>query len=153
MTLLGRVRDMREGRVAFASDLEASLRIGDQAFEDFTRTADDYVALRGIEAPAAEADARLGPALAAPETVGEIDLRAARITSVIWATGYARDFGWVELPIFDDLGEPIHRRGVTAAPGVYMLGLPWLHKLKSSFLYGVGEDAEFLAERISREGR
>lgn len=65
------------------------------------------------------------------------------------ATGYTLNFGWVELPIRDARGVPEHRRGVTGMPGVYFLGLPWLHKRKSSFLGGVGEDAEFLAERIA----
>ncbi len=51
----------------------------------------------------------------------------------IWATGYSLDFGWVGLPIFDGRGEPIHRRGVTAAPGIYFLGLRWLHTAKSQF--------------------
>ena len=151
MTLLGHVRDMREGRVAFAPDLEDSLRIGDQAFDDFTRAADDYVSSEGIEAPLAQSQAMPHPTMATLEMVGEIDVHATKITSVIWATGYTADFGWVELPIFDNQGEPIHRRGVTSAPGIYLLGLAWLHKAKSSFLYGVGEDAEFLAERISHE--
>ena len=53
------------------------------------------------------------------------------------------------LPALDDAGEPVHRRGVTACAGLYFLGLPWLHKLKSSVLCGVGEDAQHLAERIA----
>jgi putative flavoprotein involved in K+ transport len=60
------------------------------------------------------------------------------------------DLHWVRLPIFDEVGEPIHRSGVTPAPGVYLLGLSWLRKQKSSFLFGVGEDAEYLAERIAQ---
>jgi putative flavoprotein involved in K+ transport len=85
---------------------------------------------------------------AAQELVTEIDIRAANVRSVVWATGYVLDFRWVELPIFDQRREPIQRRGVTSAPGIYFLGLTWMHKVKSSFLYGVGEDAEHLAERI-----
>jgi putative flavoprotein involved in K+ transport len=83
--------------------------------------------------------------------VPEIDVRAAGISSVIWATGYTTDFGWVELPLFDDRGEPARSRGVTGARGVYFLGLSWLHKLKSSILCGVGEDAAYLAERIAED--
>ena len=67
---------------------------------------------------------------------------------MIWATGYQLDFRWIELPILDARGEPLQCRGVTSAPGIYFLGLAWMHKVKSSFLYGVGEDAEYLAERI-----
>jgi putative flavoprotein involved in K+ transport len=150
MTLLGKVRDVCDGRVALASDLEGSLRVGDQTFDDFKLAVDSYVRKSGIEAPPAQDKAGSDPVITA-ESIGEIDVRVAKISSVIWATGYALDFGWVELPIFDALGQPVHRRGVTAAPGTYLLGLAWLHKPKSSFLYGVGEDAEYLAERISYE--
>ncbi len=77
---------------------------------------------------------------------------AARITSVIWATGYEFDFGWVQLPVFDSRGAPAQYRGATALPGLYFLGLPWMHKPKSSFLYGAGEDAAYIASRIA-DGR
>jgi len=68
---------------------------------------------------------------------------------VIWATGFRRDFAWIRLPVLDERGEPIHRRGVTSCPGLYFLGLPWLHTLKSSVLCGVGRDADHLAECIA----
>ena len=68
---------------------------------------------------------------------------------MIWATGFRRDFGWIVLPVLDDRGESIHRRGVTGWPGLYFLGLPWLHTLKSSVLCGAGRDAEYLAERVA----
>jgi putative flavoprotein involved in K+ transport len=89
------------------------------------------------------------------DVLNEVDTEAAGIRSVILATGYLLDLSWVELPIFVAAGEPAHRDGVTPAPGIYLLGLPWLRKLKSSFLFGVAEDAEYLAacRRGPREGR
>ena len=148
MTLLGHVRSAGGGRIALDPDLEQNLALGDSHFADFTREVDDYVQRSGIDAPPAEGEARATAASVPPQAVDELDLRAAAVGSVIWATGYSLDFGWVELPIFDRLGDPAHRRGVTAAPGVYLLGLAWLAKQKSSFLCGVGEDAEFLASHI-----
>jgi putative flavoprotein involved in K+ transport len=71
---------------------------------------------------------------------------------VVWATGYDRDFSWVELPVLDSAGAPIHTRGVTAMQGLYFLGIPWLHKRKSTFLAGVGEDAGFIADAIAGAG-
>jgi putative flavoprotein involved in K+ transport len=59
----------------------------------------------------------------------------------------------VQLPIFDSRGAPAQYRGATALPGLYFLGLPWMHKSKSSFLYGVGEDAAYIASRIAGEQR
>ena len=149
MTLLGHVLSIRDGRVALAPDLESNLKTGDRTLVDFKRAVDDFITMSGIEAPPAQDAAESNPVSALPGTSDEIDVRAAGIGSVIWATGYAFEFGWVELPIFDAVGTPIHRRGVTAAPGIYLLGLAWLHKSKSSFLYGVGEDAEYLAEHIA----
>jgi putative flavoprotein involved in K+ transport len=145
MTLLGHVRGICDGRIALAGDVEESLADGDRKFDEFTSAVDEYVRRSDLAA-------RDDPIPAAPRPVqhclAEVEIRAAEIRTVIWATGYRVDFRWVELPIFDERGEPIQRRGISAAPGIHFLGLAWMHKVKSSFLYGVGEDAEHLAERI-----
>ena len=78
-----------------------------------------------------------------------LDLQSAGISTIIWASGYKLDFGWVQIPVFDEMGYPVHQRGVTAFPGLYFLGLPWLYKMKSALLYGVGEDAAFIASAIA----
>jgi pyridine nucleotide-disulfide oxidoreductase len=84
----------------------------------------------------------------------QLDTRADRIGCVIWATGYNFDFGWIELPeVFDADGRPIHRRGVTETAGLYFLGLPWLHKRKSTFLAGAVDDAAHIAAVIGDETR
>jgi putative flavoprotein involved in K+ transport len=77
-------------------------------------------------------------------------LRAAGITSLVWATGFRPDFGWIRPPIAAQDAFPEHRRGVTSQPSLYVLGLPWLHKWKSATLLGAGEDAQFIAEQITR---
>jgi len=148
VTLLGRVEGIEGARLRLADDLAAQLGRGDEGVLAFTRSVDAYVARAGLavpEEPAPEPPPP-GPAIAAMRT---IDLDATSITSVIWATGFRRDFGWIELPVLDERGEPVHRRGVTACPGLYFLGLPWLHTLKSSVLCGVGRDADHLAECIA----
>src|SRR4051812_17915469 len=70
------------------------------------------------------------------------------VSAVIWATGFALDHSWVKAPVFDERKRVVHDRGVTAAPGLYFLGLPWLHTRGSALLGWVKDDAEFLAERI-----
>jgi putative flavoprotein involved in K+ transport len=67
---------------------------------------------------------------------------------VIWATGFQFDFDWVEPATFDEYGYPVHDRGVTDSPGLYFLGLPWLHTAGSSLLFGVGGDAEYVTDHI-----
>ena len=69
----------------------------------------------------------------------------------LWANGSRCDFSWIDAPVFTGGREPKHARGITGVPGLYFLGLPWLHKWKSAFLFGVGEDAEHLAMQIAAE--
>lgn len=148
VTLLGHLREVVGSRLHLADDLEALLAAGDESVAVFTRAVDAHVARAGIEAPAPPPPAATPPR-GAPPRIHELDLASAGIASVIWATGFRRAFGWIDAPVFDGAGEPIHRRGVTGCAGLYFLGLPWLHKLKSSVLCGVGEDAAHLALHIA----
>ena len=87
------------------------------------------------------------------EEVTELDLRSSGITSIVWATSYKFDFSLVELPVLDGDGYPIQHRGVSNFPGLYFVGLPWLHNAKSGLIYGVGEDAAHIASRIETDER
>ena len=156
--LLGSILGGQDGRLTIAPDLGENLLRGDASLIDFTYRVDAYVARNELELPLS------GPAEipSHPKDVTDpvlnLDLAAAGITSVIWANGFRYDFDWIDLPIFADgtasFGRvPEHKRGLTGVPGVYFLGLPWLHKLKSAFLNGVGEDAEYLAEHIAGDMR
>ena len=140
MRLLGRVLGARDGVLALSQDLAEMLAAGDAAYAGFTKAADDY---SGASEPE-EAPVFPEP----PPSPASLDLRAEGVGSVIWATGYRTDFGWVGLDIFTPEDRLVHKRGVTDVPGAYFLGLPLLHKVKSSFLSGVGEDADWIAEHI-----
>jgi putative flavoprotein involved in K+ transport len=147
MTLLGRLVGVADGKLAFSDDLERNLRQGDRYRRDFLARVDAYAERAGLGLPLAttlDDDARSTP-MTAPS---QIDLAAQGVAAIIWATGYGFDFGWIELPVFDRDGAPVQRRGACAVPGLYFLGLPWLHSAKSSFLCGVGEDAARIAAMI-----
>jgi putative flavoprotein involved in K+ transport len=149
VTLVGSVSDISGGQLHFASDLEENLARGDETFDQFTRSVDEYVLEHQIEVPAApERNPRERMRSPTASVIRDFDMRPAGITSVIWAVGYRYDLGWLKCAVLDASGRPVHRRGVTAVPGVYFLGLPRLHKVKSAFLWGVGEDAAYLAEHI-----
>jgi putative flavoprotein involved in K+ transport len=154
LVLLGRLIGGEDGKLALAPDLAATLARGDQWFEAFIAAADRYATENGLDLPRDDLE---GIYLAEPNEVSEplreLDLAVAGVSSVIWATGFTYDFGWVRLPVFAQKDGsknrgPIQQRGVTSFPGLYFLGLPWLHKRKSSLMAGVGEDAAFLAEHI-----
>ena len=151
--LLGRVLGGESGRLTILPDLGKNLVRGDSSLIDFTQRADEHVARNGLELPPSErAEVPYNPK-EITDPVLTLDLAAAGISSIIWANGFRYDFNWIDLPIFANgtmsSGRvPEHKRGLTRVPGVYFIGLPWLHKLKSAFLNGVGEDAEHLAEHI-----
>jgi putative flavoprotein involved in K+ transport len=71
------------------------------------------------------------------------------VDAVVWATGFRSEYGWIDLPVFDDDGRVLHRRGVTDYPGLYFLGLSWQHTRGSALLGWVKDDAEFIAGRIA----
>jgi putative flavoprotein involved in K+ transport len=149
--LCGHLTGVVGGRLILADDLQESLRAGDLQYRSFTADVDAYVAKTGLDAPLAPDaeevhDGRANRPLASPLL---LDLHAERVSTVIWATGYTLDFGWVRIPVFDAVGMPQQQWGATSVPGLYFLGLHWMHKAKSSFLCGVGEDAEHIAGCIS----
>lgn len=149
ITLLGRVVAARDGTIDIAPDLKQSLVKGDAAYTAFLDMIDAHVERHGLDI-LEEAEARTVRPDTAPlsEPIRELDLNAAGIGSVIWATGYDVDFSWIEVPAVNARGGPAHCRGITAAPGLYFLGLQWLSKMNSSFLSGVGGDAARLADHI-----
>src|SRR5262249_12294972 len=132
---------------AFDDTAEEILAFADEAYKNFEKTADAHALAKGIDLPEATRDQ--GPALPTLSPITTLNLRDANITSVIWGTGYSFDFDWVKLPVLDARGAPIQQRGVTSVPGAFFLGLHWMHTFKSGVLFGVGEDAAYLAERIA----
>ena len=81
------------------------------------------------------------------------DLNVVRPAAVVWATGFRTDFSWIQAPVFDARGRPIHHRGLTGAPGLHFLGLSWLHTRGSALLGWVGRDAEHLGRAIVGQSR
>ena len=75
------------------------------------------------------------------------------VDAVIWATGFKVDHSWIDIPVFDDSGQAQHRRGVTSAPGLYLLGMQWQYTRGSALLGWVKEDAQYIAEQIAAHQR
>jgi putative flavoprotein involved in K+ transport len=148
--LLGRVRDGRGGSLDIAPDLRDNLAAADRAALEFKQGVDRFIRERGLEAPEDnEPEARDGYDV---PVVTRLNLDLAGITTIIWATGYSFDYSWVKFPIFDQSGYPVQQRGVTPRPGLYFLGLDWLHTVLSGTLAGVGDDAAYVAEHIVSRG-
>ena len=150
MTLLGRVENFKSGVLSIATDLSHNISQGDKNYMSVLDAADAYVVREGLDFPS-EPEARKLSADPACVTdpILQLDLTKAGISSIIWATGFALDFGWLKVEAFDDKGRPKHERGVTNVPGLYFLGLPWLSRRASPFIWGVWHDAEYLADQIA----
>lgn len=153
ITLLGRLTAARDGVIDIAADLAENLANGDLVYATFLNMVDAHIQLHGLDFPQEPAArAALPDPACVTDPLRRLDLRTERIGAVIWATGYGVDFGWIDLPVLDAHGEPVHRNGITEVPGLYFLGLQWLSRMKSSFLSGVGDDAIELADHIAAHG-
>jgi putative flavoprotein involved in K+ transport len=150
VTLLGRTLGANGTKLTFAMDLHDNLAYADKFLAELMEALDKFIAESGIDAPPHN-DPPVRKGYDSP-MIPELDLDAAGITSIIWASGYRFDFSWIDFPIYDDYGYPFQERGVTAQPGLYFVGLQWLNTPKSSLLIGVGEDAAHVATDIVRRG-
>jgi putative flavoprotein involved in K+ transport len=149
MNLVGLTAGYENGILRFAPDLADNIRRGDANYLSVLREADAYADRNGLDLPLEPGAHEIGPdpdCMTNP--ILELDLKKAGITTILWATGYALDFGWLKVDAFDETGRPKHQRGVSAERGVYFLGLPWLSRRGSSFIWGVWHDARFIADQI-----
>jgi len=152
MVLVGLTASFQDGTIRFASDLGENIAAGDANYLALLDEADAYVARMGLDLPEEPEAHELGPLPACvTQPLLELDVAAAGVTSIIWATGFAVDYGWLQVGAFDANGKPSHRRGVSSEPGVYFLGLPWLSRRGSSFIWGVWHDARYLADHIATQ--
>ncbi|WRH61451.1 MAG: NAD(P)/FAD-dependent oxidoreductase [Fuscovulum sp.] len=150
MMLVGRTEGYEDGVLRFAPDLAANIARGDANYLSVLDEADAHAARAGLDLPEEPEARRIGPDPACvSDPVLSLNLAAAGVTSVIWATGYVLDFGWMKIDVFDEKGRPRHDKGVSVVPGLYFIGLPWLSRRASPFIWGVWHDADYLAGQIA----
>jgi putative flavoprotein involved in K+ transport len=146
MTLYGRMETVSGGRMIFEPNLKANLDGADRVYNGINALIDRHISEKSIDAPEGTP---YSPLWEPQGEITELDLRAEGITSVIWATGFRPDWSFVGLPIFDGNAYPVHRRGVTALEGIYVLGLPWLWTWGSGRFLAVGRDAEHVVGQLA----
>jgi len=150
ITLVGQTRAFEGSEVFFQQDLAENLKRGDDSYLALLDAADEYIARNGLSLPA---EPRAREFLPDPSCVTSplenLDLAAAGITTIIWATGYSTDYNWLKVNAFNSQGKPQHQRGISTESGVYFLGLPWLSRRGSTFIWGVWHDAKYIADQIA----
>ncbi len=150
MVLLGRAGAVSGPVMAIGDDLAKNIAGGDRHYFGVLDGADAHVAATGLDLPE-EPEARILPP--DPDCVTnplrELDLKAVGVGAIIWATGFATDYGWLPLGRYDTRGMPVHQGGVSEVPGLYFVGLPWLTRRASPFIWGVWHDADRIAGHIA----
>jgi putative flavoprotein involved in K+ transport len=145
VVILGRLLAVEAGRATLGSDAERILAEADQAYLDFCNEADDLANKDGMNLPAPDI---VEPIRVEIKPIPALDLGKAGIKSVVWCTGYTYALDWLKIPVLDTRGAPIQTRGVTSCPGLFFLGLHWMHTFKSGLMFGVGEDAAHLVNNM-----
>jgi putative flavoprotein involved in K+ transport len=146
--LVGRLSAMRDGRALFSGGLRNQFALADlkmdrllDTFDEWARTSghdDDVGCPERFEATRAPASSRLS-----------VDLRNGEIRSIVWATGFRPEYGWLDVPVVDQKGHLRHDGGIVEAPGMYALGLPVLRRRKSSFIHGAEDDARDVVDHLA----
>jgi len=141
--LLGRLAGIEGRTLRFAGDLETTTAAAEHRLQRLLAKLDRTAASLQHYVPMERVPTIR---LWAPAT--SLDLRAEGISSVVWATGFRRDYGWLDVPVRDAAGELVHDGGVTPAPGLYALGLNFMRRRNSSFIAGAGDDAAELTPHV-----
>jgi len=147
--LVGRLVGLRDGKAQLSGSLANLCALADLKMKRLLAGIDGWVSASGL-AERFPAPERYEPTAVGPETKLSLDLIAAGIGTVIWATGYRPDYSWLDVPVFDRKGRIRHDGGVVPAPGLYVMGLPFMRRRKSSFLDGAGDDAADLAAHLNQ---
>jgi putative flavoprotein involved in K+ transport len=146
MSLYGALEALDGAELRFRQNLRSSLDAADSVYNGINASIDKYIAENQIKAPPPSVYA---PVWQPKEEPATLDLAGSAISSVIWCIGFTPDFRWLDAPVFNGTGNPKHHRGITAQPGLYFLGLPWLHSWGSGRFSGVARDAEHIVSHLT----
>ena len=146
MELYGLMTDYGDGELQFLPNLQDNLDSADATYNNINARIDQWIEQQGITT--AEGPSVYAPVWQPQSERTTLNLADSGITSVIWSIGYRPDFNWLDAPVFNGQGHPQHHRGISGQPGLYFLGLPWLHTWGSGRFSGVREDAQYLVEAI-----
>jgi putative flavoprotein involved in K+ transport len=146
--IVGRLAAVRDGRALFSGGLRNQFALADLKMNRLLETFDEWARTHARDADVGRPE-RFEPTRTPPSSRLNLDLRNGEIRSIVWATGFRPDYRWLHLPVIDDKGYLRHDGGVVDAPGVYALGLPVLRRRKSSFIFGVENDAHEIVDHLA----
>jgi putative flavoprotein involved in K+ transport len=146
--LVGRLSMIRDGRALFSGGLRNVFSLADLKLNRLLDQFDEWALTSGRDGEFS-APERLGETYPPGNARLQIDLTTGEFRSVVWATGFQPDYGWLDVPVVDGKGRLQHAGGVVASPGLYALGLPVLRRRKSTFIYGIEDDARAVTSHLA----
>jgi putative flavoprotein involved in K+ transport len=147
--LVGRLAAVRDGRALFSGGLRNVFSLADLKMNRLLGVFDEWAAADGREAEF-DAPERFAPTRVPPSSRLQLDLGGGEIQAIVWATGFRPDYGWLDVPVVDPKGQLRHEGGAVDSPGLYALGLPVLRRRKSTFIYGIEDDAREVIDHLAR---
>jgi putative flavoprotein involved in K+ transport len=146
--LVGRLAMVRDGSALFSGGLRNVFSLADLKMNRLLDTFDEWALTSGRDAEFGSPE-RPAPTSAPPSPRLQLNLRSGEIRSVVWATGFRPDYGWLDVPVVDEKGQLRHEGGVVGAPGLYALGLPVLRRRRSTFICGIEDDARAVTGHLA----
>ncbi|GAA2515081.1 NAD(P)-binding domain-containing protein [Winogradskya humida] len=147
--LVGRWAAVRDGDALFSGGLRNVCSLADLKMRRLLATFDEWARTTGREGEAGPPE-EFAPTAVPAATRLRLDLTGGEIGSIIWATGFRPEYGWLDVPVLDDKGRLRHEGGILDPPGLYALGLPLLRRRRSSFLNGIEDDARAVTDHLAR---
>ena len=147
--LVGRWAAVRDDRALFSGGLRNVFSLADLKMRRLLDTFDEWARTSGRDAEAGPPE-RFAPTGVPASTRLQLDLRSGEIRAIVWATGFRPEYGWLDVPVVDAKGQLRHDGGVVGSPGLYALGLPVLRRRKSTFMYGIADDAREVIDHLTR---
>jgi len=153
VVILGRLLDVEADTLVLSDDAAAHVRFADGFSQRMKDGTDAYLARAGITPPPLEPDPAdvPDPQAGCVSPLRRLNLHEAQVSTVIWATGFKADFSWIHLPVLGADGRPIYERGISPVRGLYFIGFPWLNSRKSGIIYGIEDDAQYIAAAIAQQ--
>jgi putative flavoprotein involved in K+ transport len=145
--VVGRLAGIRDGRGQISGSLRNKCELADLKLGRLLDTIDGWATTNGVDGCVAPPH-RFAPTAVPASPRLEVDLTDGRIRTIIWATGFRPDYSWLDVPVLDGKGMVRHDGGVVESPGMYVLGLPFLRRRKSSLIIGAADDARDLADHL-----
>jgi putative flavoprotein involved in K+ transport len=147
--LVGRWAQVRDGQALLSGGLRNVFSLADLKMARLLDTFDEWAGTEGADAEVGPPE-RFAPTRVPASTPLQLDLRSGVIRTIVWATGFRPDYGWLDVPVIDAKGQLRHEGGVVGRPGLYALGLPVLRRRKSTFIYGIEDDAREVIDHLTR---